>query len=187
MTCSSYLPENYKEYDKRAQEAGISILFEIGLDPGIDHIVTMKMVEEVRNENGKVTGLNSHCGGLVAPKDIDNPLSYKFTWSPEGALKALSDCQFLSEGKKKEISRENLLYSTTNLFVNNSLNLCYYPNRDSIKYRSKYQIKEVENLIRGTIRFKGYAEIVGAFIDLGFMDIKTPLNEPISTPAFIDN
>ena len=75
------------------------MLFEVGLDPGIDHIVTMKMIEEVRKKNGRVKSLYSHCGGLVSPKFIDNPLSYKFTWSPEGALKAISDCVYLEDGK----------------------------------------------------------------------------------------
>ncbi len=69
------------------------------MDPGIDHIVTMKRIDEIWKKNGKVKSLYSHCGGLVVPKDIDNPLSYKFTWSPEGALKAISDCIFLENGK----------------------------------------------------------------------------------------
>ena len=111
LAVASYLNDELRSKDKDAQDANISCLFEVGLDPGIDHIVTMHMINEVKKNKGKVQSLLSLCGGLVAPHCITNPLCYKSSWSVEGPFKALSDAKFLKDGKEMNIKREDLLYN----------------------------------------------------------------------------
>lgn len=83
----------------------------MGLDPGIDHIVTMKMIDDIRLKGGKIKKLLSLCGGLLSPECVNNPLSYKFTWSPVGVFRALSNAIFLKNGQKIKIPKEDLLYN----------------------------------------------------------------------------
>lgn len=119
-----------------------------------------------------MVSLESLCGGLVSSNFLDNPLAYKFTWSPEGVFRALSDAKYMRKGQVKKISRSDLLYHTFNYDLNSSMNLAYYPNRDSLKYRELYNVPEVKKILRGTIRYKGYCEIVACFLDLGILEIE---------------
>lgn len=114
--------------------------------------------------------LKSLCGGLVSTNFLDNPLAYKFTWSPEGVFRALSDAKYLRKGQIKKVSRSDLLYHTFDYELNSSMNLAYYPNRDSLKYIKWYNVPEVKKIIRGTIRYRGYCEIVACFMDLGLLE-----------------
>lgn len=86
MLTASYVSEEMRQLDEQAKEAGITILNEIGLDPGIDHLLAMECFDQVRKNNGKITSYISFCGGLPAPENADNSLGYKFSWSPKGKL-----------------------------------------------------------------------------------------------------
>ena len=170
LSVASYLKDEMKERDQEAKDAGISCLFEVGLDPGIDHIATMHMINEVKKNKGKVQSLLSLCGGLVAPHCITNPLCYKSSWSVEGPFKAISDAKYLKDGKEVNVKREDLLYNEFEINVNNSICTYHYPNRDSVVYKDIYDIPECKDLYRGTIRFKGFIENVAAFLDLGLLE-----------------
>lgn len=170
FVCASYLSPELKSYKKKAMKNGITCLFEMGLDPGIDHVVTVHIIDSIRKKGGKIKRVLSLCGGLTAPEFIDNPLAYKFSWSPEGVFKAISDAFYFEKGKRIVVKKKDLLYWSKFFYVNNSLNTYFYPNRDSLKYKEIYNIPEVETLIRGTIRFKGFSEIVATFLELGYFD-----------------
>ena len=171
MITTSYLNPVIEKKSEVVTRKNLTFLNEVGLDPGIDHIVTLKMVDEVRKRGGKVRSLYSYCGGLVTPDCIDNPLGYKFSWSPLGVFRALgNDARYLNDNKTVIVPGADLLYNAEEFNVNNALNIVKYPNRDSLKYKDLYGISEAENLYRGTFRYKGFCEIIAAFKDLGFLD-----------------
>lgn len=170
MVTTSYLNPVIEKKNPEIVKKGLIFLNEVGLDPGIDHIVTLKMIDDVRQKGGKIRGLYSYCGGLITPDCIDNPLCYKFSWSPLGVFRALSnDAKYLMNGKIVNVPGKDLLYDSQDFNVNNALNIVKYPNRDSLKYREMYGIPEAESVYRGTFRYKGFCEIIAAFKDLGFL------------------
>ena len=117
-------------------------LNECGVDPGIDHFSTMKVVDEVHERGGTFLEYESWCGGLPSPSCCNNPLGYKFTWSPIGAFRALKNpAQFINNGKKTRIEPEDLLYNYNHIKLNNALTLQGYPNRDSVSYMDIYGLK----------------------------------------------
>lgn len=120
-------------FDEEAKKLGLTFLNEIGLDPGIDHLATMKTVDEVAEKGGKILEYESWCGGLPSPEFVDNPLGYKFSWSPIGAIGALrNDAKFLENNEVKTVSGKDLLYVAEEKDINVALRLEGYPNRDSL-------------------------------------------------------
>lgn len=174
LVTSSYLTPEIMALNERAKQKGVSILFELGLDPGIDHVATLKIIDDIRKKGGKIKSMYSFCGGLISPDCVDNPLAYKFSWSPLGAFRALlNDATFLENGQKVTVKAKDLLYAAKPFNVNNALNVIYYPNRDSLKYQEIYNLKEAKTVVRGTFRYKGFAEIIAAFQELGLLaDVK---------------
>ena len=186
LVTSSYISPQIKALAEEAKAKGLTFLFEIGLDPGIDHIVTMKMVDDVRKKMGRVKRLTSVCSALVSPEFVDNPLGYKFTWAPVGVFKALSEAKYLKEGKLVHVNREDLLYSVEKFDLNSALNLMVYPNRDSLKYRKIYGIEDASEVLRGTLRYKGFPELVAAFMEIGLLELKAFPESINNYPQLID-
>lgn len=105
MVTASYMNDKIKELHQEALEKGVTILNEVGLDPGIDHLLALECIQEIRALGGKVTSFESFCGGIPAPEFSDNPLRYKFSWSPRGALlNTLSSARYLSKGQIVDVS-----------------------------------------------------------------------------------
>jgi saccharopine dehydrogenase-like NADP-dependent oxidoreductase len=170
MTTSSYISPELEKNSTPVIQKGLTFLNECGLDPGIDHVVTLKMIEEIRRKGGRIRSLYSYCGGLITPDCIDNPLGYKFSWSPLGVFRALNNnAKYLKDGKVVTVPGKDLLYNAEEFNVNNALNIVRYPNRDSLKYKDLYGIPEAEDVYRGTFRYKGFCEIIAAFKDLGLL------------------
>ena len=85
---------------RSAKAAGVTLLNEIGLDPGIDHLSAMQLIDHAHATGGRVVSFQSLCGGLPAPEAADNALQYKFSWSPRGVLAAgMNSSRFLKDGK----------------------------------------------------------------------------------------
>merc|ERR1711939_661290 len=154
----------------RNKEAGITVMNEIGLDPGIDHLYAIKTIEEVHQAGGKITSFLSYCGGLPAPEASDNPLGYKFSWSSRGVLLALRNAaKFYEGGSVKEIAGPELMASAKPYFIYPGFAFVAYPNRDSTPYRERYNIPEAQTVIRGTLRYQGFPEFVKVLVDIGFL------------------
>lgn len=186
LVTASYLSAEMQPFAEKAKQKGLSFLFELGLDPGIDHIVTLKIIDDIRKKNGIVKKMHSFCGGLVSPDCVDNPLGYKFSWSPMGVFRALSnDAIYMENGVEIKVKAAELLYTAREFTVNNALNLVYYPNRDSLKYRKLYNIMEAKTVLRGTFRYKGFCEIIAAFQELGLL--KETKTESSSWQTYINN
>lgn len=171
VVTTSYVSDAMMALDKEAKEAGITVMNEIGLDPGIDHLYAVKTITEVHNEGGKVLGFWSYVGGLPAPEDSDNPLGYKFSWSPRGVLLAARNtAHFYEDGEKKTVPGEKLMSTAKNYLVYPGYAFQAYPNRDSTPYRERYNMPEAQTVIRGTLRYQGNPALVQTFRDLGMLD-----------------
>ncbi|KAF8982576.1 hypothetical protein BGZ46_001041 [Entomortierella lignicola] len=192
MVTASYISPAMKALDERAQRAGITIMNEIGLDPGIDHLSAMKMIDEVKAEGGKVTSFVSWCGGLPAPEASNVPLSYKFSWSPRGVLTAgLNDAKFRMHNGFHEIPGKDLMrMHFPDVPIYPGFNLEGVANRDSLSYADTYGLGPVEKLdtmFRGTLRYKGYADLMYSFNKLGLLSAENSQQHFSSWPEFMDN
>lgn len=172
MVTASYLSPEIKALDEEAKSAGITILNEIGLDPGFDHLLALECIHEVQQAGGRITSFESFCGGLPAPEFSDNPLRYKFSWSPRGALlNTLSAARYLRKGQIVEISAGGaLMAAAKSLEFLPGFSLEGFPNRDSTVYRNDYNIQDAVTVLRGTIRYKGFAEAAQTLQFLGLLD-----------------
>lgn len=163
MVTTSYVKPEMQALDAEAKAAGIIILNELGLDPGIDHMSAMRIIDHVHDRGGKIVEFYSICGALPAPEVANNPFKYKFSWSPKGVVMAgNNDGKYLKKGKVVEIPTEDLFKNPLQVDFPEVGRLEVYPNRDSISYIDIYGIPEVETIERGTFRFKGWCETLDA-------------------------
>ncbi|OIP00821.1 MAG: hypothetical protein AUJ97_07615 [Bacteroidetes bacterium CG2_30_32_10] len=161
MVTSSYVKPEMKALDEAAKKAGIIILNELGLDPGIDHMSAMKIIDHIHAKGGKVEEFYSLCGALPAPEAANNPFKYKFSWSPKGVVMAgNNDGKFLKNGRIIEVPTEDLFKNPFSIIFPDVDKLEVYPNRDSLSYMEIYNIPEVKTIYRGTLRYKGWCEAI---------------------------
>jgi saccharopine dehydrogenase-like NADP-dependent oxidoreductase len=131
----------------------------------------MKIVDEVKAKGGKILEYESWCGGLPSPSCCDNPLGYKFTWSPIGAFRALKNkAIYFDHNMETEVEPQDLLYTHKIIELNNALTLQGYPNRDSLSYRDVYGLQGATKIVRGTLRYRGFCELISAFKEIGYFD-----------------
>ena len=185
MVTASYVSDAMQGLDAAAKENGLIFMNEIGLDPGIDHMSAMKVIDEIREKGGKMILFESFCGGLVAPESDNNLWNYKFTWAPRNVVLAGQGgaAKFIQEGKYKYIPYNKLFRRTEFLLVEGYGKFEGYANRDSLKYRSVYGLDDVLTLYRGTIRRVGFSKAWNMFVQLGMTD-DTYLMENSETMSF---
>ncbi|KAK9452345.1 Saccharopine dehydrogenase [Limtongia smithiae] len=171
---TSYLSPAIRALDKEIKDAGIIVWNEIGVDPGIDHLYAVKAIDEIHKAGGEVTEFTSFCGGLPAPEASDNPLGYKFSWSPRGVLLALrNDATYYKDGELVRVAGKDLMKSAKPYFIYPGFSFYGYGNRDSTIFRELYKIPEAKSVLRGSLRYPGFTEFVSALVALGFLD-ETP-------------
>ncbi|MCH8967017.1 MAG: saccharopine dehydrogenase NADP-binding domain-containing protein [Planctomycetes bacterium] len=181
MVTTSYVSPAMRALDGAAREAGVMILNEIGVDPGIDHMSAMRVIDDVRSRGGEVVSFKSYCGGLPAPDCNDNPFGYKFSWSPRAVCTAgKNSACFREDGKQVDIPGPELFACTHRVHVDAVGELEAYPNRDSLAYIDVYGLKGIETMFRGTFRYIGWCETLKAIVDLGLLD-ETPVTYPAGT------
>ncbi|KAJ1649715.1 hypothetical protein IWQ61_009285 [Dispira simplex] len=192
MVTASYISPEMKTLDKAAREAQVVIMNEIGLDPGIDHLTAMKVIHDAQNRGGQVTSFISWCGGLPAPEVSSNPLGYKFSWSPRGVLTAgTNPALFKMNHRTFTMPGERLMASVfPDVPLYPGFALEGLPNRDSLKYIDTYGLGSadtMETMFRGTLRFKGYAELMGGLAQLGLLSLEPlPKEQFINWTTFLD-
>ena len=170
---TSYISDEMKALDDEAKTAGILLLNECGVDPGIDHMSAMKIIDEVHNNNGKIESFTSFTGGLPAPDANNNPYGYKLSWSPRGVLLAgRNDAQFLRDGKEVRIPGSELFENCELMEVPGMGTFEGYPNRNSLSYIDIYNIQETKTMLRGTFRNVGWCGTLDKIADLGLLDIE---------------
>ena len=190
MVTASYISDEMQELDEEAKASNLVFMNEIGLDPGIDHMSAMKIIDEIKEKGGKMILFESFCGGLVAPESDDNLWNYKFTWAPRNVVLAGQggSAKFVQEGTYKYIPYHKLFRRTEFLEVENYGRFEAYANRDSLKYRSVYGLDDVLTLYRGTIRKVGFSKAWNMFIQLGMTDdsYKIDNSDTISYREFLN-
>ena len=175
MVTTSYVSEGMKRLDQPVREKKLLFLNEIGVDPGMDHMSAMKIINEVQADGGKIIHFHSYCGGLPAPEDNDNPFGYKFSWSPRGVILASrNSARFLENGKIVEIEGKDLFLNYKVEEIEGLGKFEVYPNRDSVPYKELYGLKDAQTVIRGTYRNLGWCDTFKKIVDLGLVD-ETPL------------
>jgi len=176
MVTTSYVSDAMRALDDQAKEAGILILNESGLDPGIDHMSAMRIIHKVEEEEGKVISFKSTTGALPAPESNNNPFGYKFSWSPKGVLLASRNAaRWLEDGKEVSIPGEQLFENYYIQDVTGVGSFENYPNRNSLPYKDIYGLSDAKTVYRGTFRNVGWCETLRAIAALRWLN-----DEPLS-------
>lgn len=177
LVTSSYVDDSMSRLSEDAKSAGVTILAEMGLDPGIDHMMAMKIINQAHARNGKIRSFVSYCGGLPSPVAANNPLAYKFSWSPAGAIRAGSNpATYRFQGEVVEVKGHDLYDSASKLRIPNfpAFSFECLPNRNSLVYGDLYGIgEEASTVFRGTLRYEGFSETMGTLAKLGFFNTET--------------
>jgi saccharopine dehydrogenase (NADP+, L-glutamate forming)/spermidine synthase len=188
MVTTSYVSEIMQNLDAEAKRAGILILNEIGLDPGIDHMEAMRIIHEVEEKGGEITSFTSYCGGLPAPEANTNPFGYKFSWSPIGVLLAgKNSAQYFKDGQQVFIPSESLFEDFKIIPIEGLGDFEGYPNRNSLPYIDLYKIGSTKTMLRGTLRNLGWCRTMKKIVDLGLLDEETKNWAGMTYAGFLRN
>lgn len=168
----SYESKEMKDSEAEIENAGILVLNEMGLDPGIDHMSAMKVIDEIREDGNRLTAFESFTGGLMAPEYDENPWHYKFTWNPRNVVLAGQGgtVRFLHNGRHKYIPYTKVFRRTERIEIEGYGTFEGYANRDSLDYLDKYKLEGISTIYRGTLRRPGFCRAWDLFVQLGVTD-----------------
>lgn len=191
LVTASYISDDMQQLDQVAKEKGLVFMNEIGLDPGIDHMSAMQVIDSIKDKGGKMLLFESFTGGLVAPQSDNNLWNYKFTWNPRNVVLAGQGgaAEFIQEGKYKYIPYNRLFRRTEFIEVEGYGKFEVYANRNSLKYQSVYGLEDILTLYRGTIRKVGFSKAWNMFVHLGMTDdtYTIPNSENLSYREFVNS
>lgn len=176
MVTASYVSKEMRALEESAKAKGVIIVNEIGVDPGIDHLSAKKVIDEILEEGNTLTDFETFTGGLVAPESDNNLWNYKFTWNPRNVVLAgQGTAQYLKEGKYKYIPYQRLFTQYDVVDIQGMGPYEVYANRDSLLYREVYGLKNIPNILRGTIRHVGFCDAWNALVKIGLTDGSYPI------------
>jgi len=171
MLTASYVSPEILSMDEDVRKHNLLFLNEIGVDPGIDHMSAMEVINRIKDEGGELYSFKSSTGGLVAPEYDNNPWRYKFTWNPRNVVLAGQGISmYIKNGRYKYIPYHKLFSRLESVSFNDVGEFESYPNRDSLKYRETYGLNDIKTMFRGTLRRPGYSEAWDIFVQLGLTD-----------------
>ncbi|KAI3991090.1 hypothetical protein MKX01_041309 [Papaver californicum] len=174
LVTASYVDDSMSKLNEKARNSGITILGEMGLDPGIDHMMEMKMINQAHSRKGIIKSFTSYCGGLPSPEAANNPLGYKFSWNPAGAIRAgRNPATYKYHGETMHVDGDKLNDSATRFRIPDlpAFALECLPNRNSLVYGDFYGIgDEASTIFRGTLRYEGFGEIMACLAKIGFFN-----------------
>lgn len=176
MVSASYQNPDLVDLDADANRAGVVLLNEMGLDPGIDHMSAMALIERIRTAGGVIEGFYSYGAGVAAPSKTMNPLRYVITWNPRNVvMSGAAGAQYLENGKIKIVPHHQVFHHTWDVEVDGVGLLEAYPNRDSLTYLDTFGLGDVRTMIRGTLRFPGWSETWSVIVRLGLPNETIPI------------
>lgn len=186
----SYVSTEMKALHEQAQAAGLIFMNEIGVDPGIDHMSAMKIIDEIQAKGGEVTSFHSYCGGLIAPESDNNPWNYKFTWNPRNVVLAAQGgaAKYIDHNQYKFIPYGQIFTRLDYLEVEGYGVFEGYANRDSLSYREVYGLNDIPTIYRGTLRRPGFGQAWNIFVQLGMTDdsYTLPHSELLTPRSFLN-
>ncbi len=190
LVTASYISDEMQALDAAAKEKGLVFMNEIGVDPGIDHMSAMQVIDRIKDAGGKLLMFESFTGGLIAPESDDNLWNYKFTWNPRNVVLAGQGgaAEFIQEGKYKYIPYNRLFRRTEIIEIDGYGKFEVYANRNSLKYQSVYKLEDILTLYRGTIRRVGFSKAWNIFVQLGMTDdsYTIPNSENLTYREFVN-
>lgn len=173
LLTASYVDDKIKTLQHQIESSNILFLCEMGLDPGIDHMSAMQIIDEIKENGGKITSFKSHCGGLVAPESDNNPWHYKISWNPRNVVLAgNSGAIFKQNGHNISIAYKDLFDKNNRVNITGIGALAYYANRDSLSYIPLYHLQEAATFMRTTLRYAGYFDGWDAIVQAGLTSEK---------------
>lgn len=171
LLTASYIDAEIRKLEKDIEKAGVLFMYEMGLDPGIDHMSAMKLIHSIERKGGQIYSFKSYCGGLISPESIDNPWQYKISWNARNiVLAGSSGATYKEKGKVKEMTYEQLFDHSKTVQVPGLGKLAYYPNRDSLAYMESYKLQDIATFMRATLRYPDFCEGWNALVKLGLTD-----------------
>lgn len=187
----SYVSSEMQQLDSLAKSKGVLVLCEVGVDPGIDHMSAMRVIDHLRAKNAQITRFESFTGGLVAPESDDNPWHYKFTWNPRNVVLAGQggSAKFQQEGRLKYIPPYKVFQRVKDIEIREHGDFEGYANRDSLKYKAIYGLEDLATIYRGTLRRRGFSEAWDVFVQLGMTldDYKMESSEKLTNRQFVNS
>jgi len=167
---ASYVDENMLSLASEIKTKELLFLCEMGLDPGIDHMSAMELIDKIKANGGEITGFKSHCGGLVAPESDNNPWHYKISWNANNiVLAGKAGALYVENGKNKTVPYSNLFEKAQSIVVPHGI-YSYYPNRNSINYIDTYALHGVTDFVRTTLRHPHFFIGWNAIVQLGLTE-----------------
>ncbi|MDX2479834.1 MAG: saccharopine dehydrogenase C-terminal domain-containing protein [Desulfuromusa sp.] len=167
----SYVTTAMQNMDEEVKKKGLIFLNEMGVDPGIDHMSAMRIIDEIKSKGGKLLSFKSFCGGLVAPACDDNPWNYKFSWNPRNVVLAGQGvAKYRENGRCRYVPYNQLFSTISKVKMPEYGDFEVYPNRDSLQYCELYGLEDIPSIIRGTMRRPGFCEAWNVFVQLGCTD-----------------
>lgn len=190
----SYVSDQMWELDAIAKEAGILLLNEMGVDPGIDHMSAKKILDEISERGAELESFESYTGGLIAPESDSNPWNYKVTWNPRNVVLAGygGTARYQKNGSPRYIPYHRLFREIELIEVEGFGKFDGYVNRDSLKYKKVYDLEHIPTLLRGTLRREGFCEAWDALVQMGLTEDSFEIESPKSltwrqlTSSFLD-
>ncbi len=168
---ASYVSPEVAALHQVGERAGITLLNEMGVDPGIDHMSAMEKLDELRTAGARIVDFETFTGGLVAPESDNNPWSYKLTWNPRNVVLAgQGGVKFKHNGRYKYVPYHKLFSRYEILRIPGYGEFEGYPNRDSLKYRHHYDLYDIDTIYRGTLRRPGFCQAWDCLVQLGLTD-----------------
>ena len=184
LLTASYVDDQIRELAPVLEEKKLLFLCEMGLDPGIDHMSAMQIINRIHNQGGKIQVFRSHTGGLVAPESDDNPWHYKISWNPANVVKAgSSGAVFRENGAIKKITYQNLFEQTGLVNIDALGNYAWYPNRDSLAYIPVYGLESAHSFVRTTLRHPDYCRGWKNLVKAGLTNDEKPVDPNSKTVA----
>jgi len=176
---ASYVSDEIKSLHPLALKNDVILMNEIGLDPGIDHLSAMRAIHSIQHSGGAITGFRSYCGGLVATESNDNPWGYKFSWNPRNVILAgQATAKFKENGKLRYVPYSRMFSEVENVSIDGCGDFDAYPNRDSLSYKGIYGLENIQTMIRGTLRYKGFCKAWDIFVKIGLTDDSIKIEIP---------
>lgn len=183
----SYISAEMQALEGEVKAKNLIFLNELGFDPGIDHLTTMKIYHDIVAQGGRLTSYRSYAGGLVAPRSDDNPWHYKFSWNPRNVILAGQggEIKYRKNGIEEALTYQDLFSKSEILNVSHGHVFDAYANRDSLKYEKLYGWENIDTLLRGTLRIHGFCEAWSILVDLGLTDDSIK-NRPFSGKTYAE-
>jgi saccharopine dehydrogenase-like NADP-dependent oxidoreductase len=181
MVTASYVSKDIQKLEKDAKASGILLMNEVGVDPGIDHMSAMQVINRIKEDGDTLISFESATGGLVAPNYDNNPWRYKFTWAPRNVVLAgQGGARFYHNGKFKYIPYHKIFERTENVDIPGHGQFEVYANRDSLKYQEAYGLSDLLTMFRGTIRRPGFCEAWNLLVQMGATDDSYVMDDSVN-------